>query len=183
MTLSKVGKALQSSPIANIFIRILKSFDNFSSLPLLSNITACLFIVAGVRMTDGTEIKSTLVVDATGRSSTTATKLAEHGFEKPRLLCVNPHVSSASRMVKMPKHWRKNNDWLLLVCKTQPYGNRGGTLLPTEENRWQVTLAELGGPGPETNDEGFLEFAKSLPDQTMYNVLKQCEPVTPGEFL
>lgn len=136
----------------------------------------------GVKMTDGNEIQTSLVIDATGRSSTTAAKFADHGISKPRLLCVNPHVSSASRMVKMPKDWAKNNDWLLLVCKTQPYGNRGGTLLPTEENRWQVTLAELGGPGPETTDEGFLEFAKSLPDQTMYNILKQCEPVTPGKL-
>jgi hypothetical protein len=84
-------------------------------------------------------------------------------------------------MVKMPKDFEKNHDWLLLVCKTQPNGNRGGTLLPTENGRWQVTLAEVGGEGPETTDEGFLTFAKSLPDQTMYNILKQCEPLTPGK--
>ena len=69
------------------------------------------------------------------------------------------------------------------MCKTQPFGTRGGTLLPTEEGRWQVTLAEIGGPGPEPTNEGFLEFAKNLPDQTMYNVLKDCEPETDGAVL
>ena len=83
-------------------------------------------------------------------------------------------------MVKRPANWEKDNDWYLLVCKSQPHGTRGGTLLPTEHGYWQVTLAELGGKGPETTDEGFLEFARTLPDQTMYNVLKQCEPVTNG---
>jgi flavin-dependent dehydrogenase len=134
-------------------------------------------------MCDGGKIHTNLVVDATGRSSDTATKLAEHNLPKPRLLCVNPNVASASRMVKMPKDFEKNHDWLLLVCKTQPNGNRGGTLLPTEYGRWQVTLAEVGGDGPENTDEGFLEFAKSLPDQTMYNILKQCEPLTPGNTI
>ena len=137
---------------------------------------------SGVKLFDDGEIRTSLVVDATGRSSETATKLAEHNLPKPRLICVNPHVSSASRIVKMPKDFEKNHDWLLLVCKTQPNGNRGGTLLPTEKGRWQVTLAEVGGPGPETTDEGFLAFAKTLPDQTMYNILKECEPVTPGKY-
>jgi hypothetical protein len=136
-----------------------------------------------VKLCEDREIYTSLVVDATGRSSGTATKLAEHNLPKPRLLCVNPNVASASRMVKMPKDFEKNHDWLLLVCKSQPNGKRGGTLLPTENGRWQVTLAEIGGDGPENTDEGFLEFAKSLPDQTMYNILKQCEPVTPGKLL
>ncbi|KAG7669037.1 hypothetical protein Ndes2526A_g00744 [Nannochloris sp. 'desiccata'] len=135
--------------------------------------------VKGVKLCENREIHTSLVVDATGRSSDTATKLAEHNLPRPRLVCVNPNVASASRIVKMPKDFEKNHDWLLLVCKSQPNGKRGGTLLPTENGRWQVTLAEIGGDGPENTDEGFLEFAKSLPDQTMYNILKQCEPVTP----
>lgn len=132
-------------------------------------------------MADNSEIRAPLVVDATGRSSTTPKRLAERNLQSPHTLCVDPHVSSASRIVKRPNDWDKKGDWFLLWSKTQPHGTCGGALLPTENGCWQVTLAEIGGPGPEPTEDGFLEFAKKLPDQTLYNVLQECEPVTDGE--
>jgi hypothetical protein len=72
-------------------------------------------------------------------------------------------------------------DWKLLICKTQPDGRRGATLLPAEGNTWQVTLAEINGRGAPKTDEEFLEFARSLPDQTAYHALLRSEAITPGE--
>jgi len=72
--------------------------------------------------------------------------------------------------------------WKLLVIKDLPDGRTGGSLLPMENDCWQVTLAEVGGNSVPVNNKEFLEFTKRLPDNTLFNTLCQCEPVTSGEF-
>lgn len=47
---------------------------------------------------------------------------------------------------------------------------------------WQVTLARVDGIEIPTDDAGFLEFAKSLPDPTMYEALKESIPITTSEL-
>lgn len=66
------------------------------------------------------------------------------------------------------------------MCKTQPHGTRGGTLLPTEDGMWQVTLAEVNGKETIKTEDDFLNFAKSLPDPTIYEALVQSIPLTDG---
>lgn len=73
-------------------------------------------------------------------------------------------------------------DWKLLVIKDLPDGRTGGSLLPMENGYWQVTLAEVGGSFVPLNNQEFLEFSKRLPDNSLFNILRQCEPVTNGEF-
>ena len=68
------------------------------------------------------------------------------------------------------------------MCKTQPFGKRGGTLLPTEGGMWQVTLAEVNGEDVPRDEEGFLEFARELPVPAMYTALRRSTPVTDSEF-
>jgi hypothetical protein len=48
-----------------------------------------------------------------------------------------------------------------------------------EGNIWQVTLADAGGENIPLTDEGFLSFAKSLPDPKLFEVLKESVPLTP----
>lgn len=74
-------------------------------------------------------------------------------------------------------------DWKALLCKSQPYGQRGGTLLPCEGDLWQVTLASLGGRDMPKDDASFLDFAKSLPDPTMFYALRDSIPITPSKFV
>lgn len=69
-------------------------------------------------------------------------------------------------------------EWKLLIMKS--LDGKGGGLLPMENNMWQVTLAEYGGKRAPIDEEGFLEFAKELPDPIMYQTLKRCKPVTEG---
>ena len=165
--------------------RVLREGQEAGSLHLLQGKVADFLwdsdAVVGIKMMDSSEIKTPLVVDASGRSSDTPKRLAQRNLPSPRTLCVDPHVSCASRIVKRPKDWDKQDNWMLLWSKTQPHGTCGGALLPTENGCWQVALAEIGGPGPETTEEGIMEFAKKLPDPTLYNVLQRCEPVTNGE--
>lgn len=97
---------------------------------------------------------------------------------RPEMIRIDPHVASASRMVRIPDGWIEKHGWKLLVCKTQPHGTRGGTLLPTERGMWQVTLAEVNGNEVSRDEEGFLEFARSLPDATLYKALKGSAPIS-----
>jgi len=166
-----------------------------------------IWTVAGVVLNDGTELQSHLVVDASGHSSFVPQWLGRNGFEVPQTIVVDPHVNSVSQMVRMPLGFQKVRyginqshqsfascivfnvlgsrvqDWKALLCKSQPYGQRGGTLLPCEGDLWQVTLASLGETEMPTDDASFLDFARSLPDPTMYYALKDSVPITPSKFV
>lgn len=48
-----------------------------------------------------------------------------------------------------------------------------------EGNIWQVTIADAGGENIPLTDEGFLSFAESLPDQKLFEILKESVPLTP----
>jgi flavin-dependent dehydrogenase len=58
------------------------------------------------------------------------------------------------------------------ICRT-------GLAFPLENGRWMVTLAGGGGDYPPTEEEGFAEFAKSLPNPGIYHVIRTSEPLTP----
>jgi len=47
---------------------------------------------------------------------------------------------------------------------------------------WQVTLAEFNGRNVPRDEDGFLEYAKNLPDRTMYEALLRSTPVTESMF-
>jgi hypothetical protein len=49
---------------------------------------------------------------------------------------------------------------------------RYGTILPQEGDRWIVTIGGYLGDHAPTDEKGFLEFAKSIPAQEIYEVIK-----------
>jgi len=160
-------------------------------------------------------IYSDVVIDASGRTSPLPVWLEREGYGKVRKIKVDPKVVSASCFVDVPSDWWTENTihnhgtttaitttstatttneqqrsaWKLCVIKSQPFGTRGGSLLPTENNRWQVTLADMGSRGSATAPrmgeswESMVAFAKTLPDQTLANALERCggpcSPIVP----
>jgi 2-polyprenyl-6-methoxyphenol hydroxylase-like FAD-dependent oxidoreductase len=48
-----------------------------------------------------------------------------------------------------------------------------------EGQRWLVSLFGGEGEHPPTDEEGFLGFARSLPDRTIYEVIKEARPLSP----
>lgn len=158
-------------------------------------------------------IYSDVVIDASGRTSPLPVWLEREGYGKVRKIKVDPKVVSASCFVDIPSDWwtengtvkngtalaesngdtttsnQKQSAWKLCVIKSQPFGTRGGSLLPTENNRWQVTLADMGSRGSSTAPrmgeswESMVAFAKTLPDQTLANALERCggpcSPIVP----
>jgi hypothetical protein len=51
-------------------------------------------------------------------------------------------------------------------------------MLPIEGNRWIVTLAAWHSDGTVITEANFLEFARSLEGQDIYDIISQCEPLS-----
>ncbi len=56
---------------------------------------------------------------------------------------------------------------------------RGGTLRRVEGDVWTASLIGLDGDYPPTHGDAFLEFACTLPSPTIYDAIKDAEPVSP----
>jgi hypothetical protein len=127
--------------------------------------------------TDVVELKSDLVVDATGRGSRAHEWLTSLGYSRPLETTINAFLGYASRWYTPPRGG--SFDWKLLgILATPPTGRRGGIVQPIEGNRWIVTLAGAGRDYPPTDENGFMEFARSLPQPDVYQAIRAAEPLS-----
>ena len=55
-----------------------------------------------------------------------------------------------------------------------------GILFPIEGNRWMVTLQGAGGDNPPTDEQGFLDFARSLRSPVISEAIRDATPLTPA---
>jgi 2-polyprenyl-6-methoxyphenol hydroxylase-like FAD-dependent oxidoreductase len=127
---------------------------------------------------DGEEILSTeLIVDASGRNSNASRWLETLGYAPPEETYINAHLGYASRIYERPQ--RLDQGWQgINVQATPPSVTRGGALLPLEGNRWMVTLNGVGGDYPPTDEEGFMNFARSLRTPMLYEAIRHAEPIS-----
>ena len=117
-----------------------------------------------------------LVVDAGGRGSRAPSWLEELGYERPEEEKITIGVGYTTRLYR-----RRPGDLpdgkLVVGQPTPPHETRIGVLLPIEGDLWIATLCGWLGDHAPTDDEGFLDFARSLPAPDIYDVIKQAEPV------
>jgi 2-polyprenyl-6-methoxyphenol hydroxylase-like FAD-dependent oxidoreductase len=119
-----------------------------------------------------------LVVDASGRRSKLPEWLAALGYDRPQERVVNGYLGYASRIYRTPAAPRQT--WRgAYVQPAPPAHKRGGVIFPLEGNRWQVTLAGMGGDYPPTDEAGFLGFAESLRSPILFDAIRDAEPLTP----
>jgi 2-polyprenyl-6-methoxyphenol hydroxylase-like FAD-dependent oxidoreductase len=124
-----------------------------------------------------TQLNAELVVDASGRDSDAPQWLATWGYAPPSETVVNGKPGYATRIYAMPAY--HSHPWrVVYIQPTAPAHKRGGILLPMEGDRWHVTMIGMGGDYPPTTEEGFLEFARSLPNQRLYEMIKDAQPLT-----
>jgi len=123
------------------------------------------------------ELKATLIVDASGRDSDTPRWLEALGFPTPAETSVTSKPGYASRIYSIPEN-RKDTWKAIYIQPSAPNLTRGGIIVPMEGNRWHVTMFGMAGDYPSTSEEGFLEYAKSLPDQAVYEAIKDATPLT-----
>lgn len=122
-------------------------------------------------------LTGTLVVDASGRDSDTPRWLEALGFPAPRETSVTSKPGYASRLYAIPQH--RTQGWkAMYVQPSAPNLTRGAVIVPMEGDRWHVTMFGMAGDYPPTTEDGFLEFAQSLPDPRVYEAIKDAEPLT-----
>jgi flavin-dependent dehydrogenase len=123
-------------------------------------------------------LRADLVVDASGRGSRAPEWLGRLGFPEPPQTRVDPLLGYASRRYAVPPGF--DPGWKALYLQADaPGGTRTGALFPQEGGRWIVSLFGMAGDHPPTDDEGFLEFARSLRSPHLYEAIKAAEPLTP----
>ncbi len=131
--------------------------------------------VRGVRLADGSEVASDLVVDATGRGSQAPAWMEGLGFDAPAVSHVRIDMGYATRLLRR----RAEATGAIITLTTPPDGKRGGVAFPIEDDRWIVTLFGFHGDHAATDDDGFLAFAESFPVDDIARVLRSAEPLTP----
>jgi 2-polyprenyl-6-methoxyphenol hydroxylase-like FAD-dependent oxidoreductase len=71
-------------------------------------------------------------------------------------------------------------DWDAIMMQPTPStGKRGGLILPMENGHWQVLLLGAGGDYPPTDEDGFMDYARSLPSRALYDALQGATPLSP----
>jgi 2-polyprenyl-6-methoxyphenol hydroxylase-like FAD-dependent oxidoreductase len=131
--------------------------------------------VAGVTVRDGDSrerVAADLVVDATGRNSTTPDWLAEHGYGAPPIEEVSVAVAYSTTVLERPPTDRR-----AMFVPPSPPTTRGGGAFPVEDDRWLVLLQGVHGDDPPTDVEGLREFAADLPYDGIADLLSTHDPV------
>lgn len=118
-----------------------------------------------------------LVVDASGRESKAPVWLAGHGHEPPTETVVNAKLGYVTR------YFRRRHDlpdWkALIIHATPPAHTRLGALAPIEGDRWQLVMAGVNGDYPPTDEEGLMDFARSLASPEIHEAIRGAEPLSP----
>lgn len=119
-----------------------------------------------------------LVVDTSGRDSHAPEWLEDIHYPIPEEEVVNGLAGYASRMYQPPANFK--GGWkTLFVQPSAPGGKRGAVIVPMENGNWQVLLLGAGGEYPPTDEEGFLEYTRSLPTNEVYEAIKDATPLSP----
>ena len=124
------------------------------------------------------ELSAQLVVDASGRNSQTPQWLESLGYQNPQETVINSFLGYASRWYQKPPEFVAPWKGVTLMAKPQDC-KRGGVLYPVENQTWIVTLAGISKDYPPTDEDGFLEFARSLRSQEIYAAIKSAQPLSP----
>lgn len=139
--------------------------------------------VRGVRLRprggDGpTELEGDLVVDASGRGSHAPEWLTELGYGTPPEERISSNLGYASRFYARPADFPA--EWQgLIINGRAPDNPRAGLILPIEHGRWHVTVGGVAGHHPPNDDQGFLAWARDLPDPSLYEAIRVAEPLSP----
>jgi 2-polyprenyl-6-methoxyphenol hydroxylase-like FAD-dependent oxidoreductase len=124
------------------------------------------------------ELAADLVVDASGRNSSMPKWLESWGYPPVKETVIDSFLGYGSRWYRRKSGF--SADWQGLTVMGKPPDNpRGGVLYPVECDRWVVTLGGSGHDYPPTDEEGFLEFARSLRHPIIYETIKDAEPLSP----
>ena len=139
--------------------------------------------VTGVRLqsrggSDGAqEMSCDLVVDASGRGSSTPAWLDAWGYQRPREELIRINIGYATRQNRrLPDQLGGKFGAIMAAC---PPDWRFGAILSQEGERWIVSLGGYLGDHAPLDENGFLDFARSLQKLEIFDVISDAEPISP----
>lgn len=122
-------------------------------------------------------VQADLVVDATGRRSSAPRWLSELGYPDVPETTIETGVGYASRWYRRPTPSTASWDATLVSARAGE-NHRFGALLPVEDGMCTVSIGGVAGHYPPTDDAGFLQWARDLPDRGLYEALVEAEPLS-----
>lgn len=131
--------------------------------------------ITGVQVTGVLpEVRSAdLVVDASGRGSRTPHLLKRLGYTTPLETTVDSKSTYVTRWYEATPDDAARWKFASLAEK-----QRTGMMLLVEDQRWLVSMiGKLPDHAPPRTEDGFLEFARSLPDPLIYDTLRGSRPL------
>jgi 2-polyprenyl-6-methoxyphenol hydroxylase-like FAD-dependent oxidoreductase len=124
------------------------------------------------------ELRADMVVDASGRFSQAPAWLEALGYEAPPEEQINSGLGYASRFYQKPEGFPA--EWQgIIVNGRPPHNPRAGLILPIEHDRWHVTMGGFANNPPPTDEAGFLQWARELPDPSIYEAIRVATPLSP----
>lgn len=133
--------------------------------------------VNGVQCDGGEELRADLVVDAGGMASRTPEWLVAAGYQAPREQRVDRRGAVISCVFRPPPG--RASEWAMLTVKATPTNLRGAAAMHIEGGLLRVSMLGWGGLRPPKDLDGFLEFARQCPHPSVYDAIKDAEPVSP----
>lgn len=137
--------------------------------------------VTGVRLRSADAervLPADLVVDASGRGSRAGAWLTGLGAEAPSETRVDTGLVYASRYYRAPLG---AGCFPIVAVQADPRTGtpgRGAVLEPVEGGRWLVTLHGTRGGEPTSDPDAFVEFARSLRDPVVGELIARAEPLS-----
>ncbi len=123
-----------------------------------------------------TKYNADLIVDCMGRGSKTPQWLKEMGYAEVPVDEMKINVTYTTRLYKRDPGDARGRWWI--ACTPQaPKERRNGAIFPIEGNKWIVSVGGWHGEKAPTDEQGFLEFLKTLPNHHIYDIASTCEPL------
>jgi 2-polyprenyl-6-methoxyphenol hydroxylase-like FAD-dependent oxidoreductase len=134
---------------------------------------------SGVQFVNGSGRSETLytdlVVDASGRGAPTLTLLDALGWDRPQMTEIGVNISYATAVVEIPRD--ATAEWkAVLTMPDPPHLALHAVLVPTEDGRWIIAIADHSATSWIETWDAFLEASRSLITPTVYNALRYAEP-------
>lgn len=118
-----------------------------------------------------TEVTADLVVDASGRSTSVDRWLGDAGLPVSGKAVVKARITYTSASYARPP--RDHQDFDIAYQMTfAPDVPRGGVVLAVERHRWMSSLFGFEGHVPPADDDGYLDFARSLGNPRLAEQIK-----------
>jgi 2-polyprenyl-6-methoxyphenol hydroxylase-like FAD-dependent oxidoreductase len=135
--------------------------------------------VRGVQFVSGSgrfeTLDADLVVDASGRGAPTLTLLDALCWDRPQMTEIGVDITYATAVVEIPPN--ATTKWkAVLTLPDPPYLALHAVLVPTEDDRWIVAIADHSATAWIETWDAFLDASRSLITPTVYNALRYAQP-------